>query len=107
MYKTLDYIHVYNEYNHVYKLDDVVSFQWFKNSHCVGAVQIQLILGNKSKTKKILYTSDIGALDNKNHYVTDTEIPEVFSDITIMESTYGSPKRTIKKTRNFDVEHFL
>lgn len=105
VYRTLSLIETYDECGTIYHLDDTVSFQWFKNSHCVGAVQIQLILGNKSKTKKILYTSDIGALDNKNHYVTDTEIPEVFSDITIMESTYGSPKRTIKKTRNFDVEH--
>ena len=105
VYKTLDYIHVYNEYNHVYKLDDVVSFQWFKNSHCVGATQLQLILNDGIKTKKILYTSDIGALNTKNHYVENTEIPATFSDISIMESTYGLNTRTIKKTREFDVEH--
>ena len=96
---------MYNEYNHVYKLDDVVSFQWFKNSHCVGATQLQLILNDGIKTKKILYTSDIGALNTKNHYVENTEIPATFSDISIMESTYGLNTRTIKKTREFDVEH--
>lgn len=105
VYKTLDYIHVYNEYNHVYKLDDVVSFQWFKNSHCVGAAQLQLILNDGIKTKKILYTSDIGALNTKNHYVENTEIPTTFSDISIMESTYGLNTRTTKKTREFDIEH--
>lgn len=105
VYKTLDYIHVYNEYNHVYTLDDVVSFQWFKNSHCVGAAQLQLILNDGIKTKKILYTSDIGALNTKNHYVENTEIPATFSDISIMESTYGLNTRTTKKTREFDVEH--
>lgn len=105
VYKTLDYINVCNEYNHVYKLDDVVSFQWFKNSHCVGAAQLQLILNDGIKTKKILYTSDIGALNTKNHYVENTEIPATFSDISIMESTYGLNTRTIKKTREFDVEH--
>ena len=105
VYKTLDYIHVYNEYNHVYKLDDVVSFQWFKNSHCVGAAQLQLILNDGIKTKKILYTSDIGALNTKNHYVENTEIPATFSDLSIMESTYGLNTRTTKKTREFDVEH--
>lgn len=57
------------------------------------------------KTKKILYTSDIGALNTKNHYVENTEIPATFSDISIMESTYGLNTRTIKKTREFDVEH--
>ena len=105
VYKTLDYIHVYNEYNHVYKLDDVVSFQWFKNSHCVGAAQLQLILNDGIKTKKILYTSDIGALNTKNHYVENTEIPATFSDLSIMESTYGLNTRTTKKTREFDIEH--
>lgn len=105
VYKTLDYIYVYNEYNHVYKLDDVVSFQWFKNSHCVGAAQLQLILNDGIKTKKILYTSDIGALDTKNHYVENTEIPTTFSDVSIMESTYGLNTRTTKKTREFDIEH--
>ena len=105
VYKTLDYIHVYNEYNHVYKLDDVVSFQWFKNSHCVGAAQLQLILNDGIKTKKILYTSDIGALNTKNHYVENTEIPATFSDVSIIESTYGLNTRITKKTREFDVEH--
>nr|DAU04490.1 MAG TPA: hypothetical protein [Caudoviricetes sp.] len=105
VYKTLDYVHVYNEYNHVYKLDDVVSFQWFKNSHCVGAAQLQLILNDGIKTKKILYTSDIGALNTKNHYVENTEIPVTFSDVSIMESTYGLNTRATKKTREFDVEH--
>nr|DAH71329.1 MAG TPA: hypothetical protein [Caudoviricetes sp.] len=105
VYKTLDCVHVYNEYNHVYKLDDVVSFQWFKNSHCVGAAQLQLILNDGIKTKKILYTSDIGALNTKNHYVENTEIPVTFSDVSIMESTYGLNTRATKKTREFDVEH--
>lgn len=105
VYKTLDYVHVYNEYNHVYKLDDVVSFQWFKNSHCIGAAQLQLILNDGIKTKKILYTSDIGALNTQNHYVENTEIPATFSDLSIMESTYGLNTRATKKTREFDVEH--
>lgn len=105
VYKTLDYIYVYNEYNHIYKLDDVISFQWFKNSHCVGAAQLQLILNDGIKTKKILYTSDIGALNTKNHYIENTEIPVTFSDVSIMESTYGLNTRVTKKTREFDVEH--
>lgn len=105
VYKTFERFAPYSEYNYIYQLDDVVSFQWLKNSHCVGAAQLQLILNDGIKQKKILYTSDIGALQSKNHYVENTEIPTGFSDITIMESTYGLNTRLSKKTREFDVEH--
>ena len=37
--------------------------------------------------------------------MVDTEIPEDFADVVIMESTYGSSARTSKKTRDFDREH--
>lgn len=103
--RTLDFFSIYDEYDTIFKLDDTVSFQWLRNSHCIGATQLQLILNGRNGQKKILYTSDIGALDSKNHYVDNTEIPEFFNDLTIMESTYGNPKRINKKTRDFDVEH--
>ena len=103
--KTMSLIHVYDEYNIIKNLNDKISFQWLKNSHCVGAAQLQLILRDKLRTRKILYTSDIGALHTKNHYVDDTEIPDTYSDITIMESTYGSDRRISNKTRGFDLEH--
>ena len=103
--RTLDFFSIYDEYDTVFKLDDTVSFQWLKNSHCVGATQLQLILTGKNGQKKILYTSDIGSLNSKNHYMDNTEIPDFFNDLTIMESTYGNPKRINKKTREFDVEH--
>lgn len=103
--KTMALVHVYDEYNIVKVLNEKISFQWLKNSHCIGAAQLQLILQNELKTKKILYTSDIGALHTRNHYVEDTEIPDTFSDITIMESTYGLDKRMSKKTRSFDLDH--
>lgn len=103
--KTLQLIKPYSEYGVVFQLDDVVSFQWIPNSHCVGAAQLQLILSDGLKTKKILYTSDLGALNTKNHYVRNTEIPAMFNDVAIMESTYGSREKVNKKTRDFDVEH--
>lgn len=102
---TLPLYSIYDEYDTIYKLDDIISFQWLKNSHCVGAAQLQLILNDGIKKKKILYTSDIGALNTKNHYVENTEVPTWFNDITIMESTYGLNTRTSNKTREFDVEH--
>lgn len=44
--KTLQLIKPYSEYGVVFQLDDVVSFQWIPNSHCVGAAQLQLILSD-------------------------------------------------------------
>lgn len=105
VYNTLSMIQVFDEYNKVFKLNDTISFQWLKNSHCIGAAQLQLILSDERKTKKILYTSDIGSLNTKNHYLENTEIPNMFNDIVIMESTYGSATRINKKTRDFDIEH--
>lgn len=105
VYATLPLIKIYDDYDVVKVLDDVISFQWLKNSHCVGAAQLQLILNDGLKKKKILYSSDIGALHTKNHYVEDTEIPNFFNDVHIMESTYGLNTRISKKTREFDIEH--
>lgn len=104
VYSTLSLVDVYDEYEHIYKLNDSIKFQWLPNSHCVGAAQLQLIVSNADKTRKILYTSDIGALKSKNHFVPDTYIPTTFNDVVIMESTYGL-KRVNKKTRKFDVKH--
>lgn len=105
VYKTLELIDIYDDYDTIFQLNDVVSFQWFKNSHCLGAAQLQLILKSELATKKILYTSDLGALNTDNHFLENTEIPEMYNDISIMESTYGNSKRQSKKTRSFDIEH--
>lgn len=104
VYKTLDLIEIYDEYNTVYRLNDNISFQWLHNSHCLGAAQLQLIMRDGSNSKKVLYTSDMGALHSNNHYVTDTEIPNMFNDVVIMESTYGESKRTSKKKRSYDIK---
>ena len=105
VYDTLDLILEYDEYDHVYMLDDVVSFQWLNNAHCVGAAQLVLLLSTDRKKKKILYTSDIGSLTTKNHYVRETELPAGYYDAVIMESTYSDPKRTVFRTREQDLKH--
>ncbi len=105
VYNTLKLFEVYDEYDTVYELDEKVKFQWMKNSHCVGAAQLQIILDDGVKKKKIFYTSDIGTMETKNHYVQNTEIPKYFNDVVIMESTYGLNTRLNKKTREFDIEH--
>lgn len=88
----------------MYDLNETISFQWLKNSHCLGAAQLQLVLHTEEKTRKILYTSDLGALNTCNHYLENSEIPEMFNDIAIMESTYGDANRTNKRSRKFDVD---
>lgn len=105
VYRTLDFFYVYDEYNKVYNLDDTVSFKWLQNAHCVGAAQLVLFLDNRKTQRKILYTSDIGALQTQNHYVYNTEVCHDFVDVAIMESTYGNPQKTSNKTRAFDREH--
>lgn len=105
VYQTFSFYSVFDEYDTIYQLDNVISFQWLKNSHCVGAAQLQLILNDGIKKRKIFYTSDVGALNTNNHYVNNTEIPNFFNDLVILESTYGLNTRTSKKNREFDIEH--
>ncbi len=103
---TLSKIVEYDDIHKQYDLDNVISFKWYENSHCVGARQLQLILRDSNGvSKSILYTSDIGSLNTENHYVFNTEIPDNFNKITIMECTYGELGRITKKNRKFDLAH--
>lgn len=106
VYKLIKYINTYDEYNKIYQLDDNISFQFINNSHCIGATQIQIILSNEMKTKKILYSSDLGSIKKKNHYLETTDIPKMYNDYTIMESTYGDEKKFFNRTREKDLECF-
>ena len=105
VYTTLSLVKTYDEFNKIYKLNDNISFQWFRNSHCIGAAQLQLILRDGTKTRRVLYTSDLGALHTDNHYLYNTEIPASFADVVLMESTYGLALRSTKKKRSFDIDH--
>ena len=100
-----DFYCIYDGYDKIFELDENVKFQWLTNSHCIGACQLQLILNNGINTKKILYTSDIGSLNSKNHYVKETHVPDFHNDVVIMESTYGEVSRATDKSREFDVRH--
>lgn len=95
----LSFTDYYNEFDKIYILDQDIRFQWLKNGHCLGASQLQLILGINGNTKKLLYTSDMGAIKPVNHFVPGTEIPDFYNDIVIMETTYGASSRRIKKRR--------
>ena len=106
VYRVLELIDTYDDCHKEYFLDDIVSFEWYQNSHCIGSRQLRLSLINSSGVKQhILYTSDIGALNTDNHYLPDTEICTKPIKYAIIESTYGEPGRVNKKTRSFDIEH--
>lgn len=105
VYTSLGLIEVYDEYNTLFRLNDNVSFQWLKNSHCLGAAQLLLTLRDERSTKRVLYTSDMGALKTRNHYLVNTEIPTQHIDVAVMESTYGLEKRKNKRKRSYDIQH--
>lgn len=106
VYKTLTMVYEYDDIHRVYELDEVVSFEWLENSHCLGARQLRLGFINKhGELKHLLYTSDFGALNTSNHYLPDTEVDSRHNHLVIMESTYGESYRQNKKTRKFDLEH--
>ena len=103
----LDFFVTYDINKSVIKLDDTVSFRFFSNSHCVGACSLQLILTNGIETKRITYTSDIGAIHTNNSFVDSLDykgLTETYSDIFIGESTYGEGKRDTKRSRKKDLE---
>lgn len=104
VFTALSLVEAYDEYNTIFELNDNVSFQWLRNSHCLGATQLQLILRDGDDTKRVLYTSDMGALNSKNHYITNTEMPTMYNDCVLMESTYGEQKRQTKKKRSYDIK---
>lgn len=106
VHKTLDFVYEYDDLHKEYILDDIVSFEWLDNSHCLGSRQLRLNLtDDNGVAQHILYTSDIGALNTDNHYLGNTEIDTRGYKYCIMESTYGERSRKNKKTRKFDIEH--
>lgn len=82
-----------------YVLDEIVSFKWFENSHCLGARQLQLILKDQNGvSNSILYTSDIGSLNTKNHYVptiTSLNASKLFGTIDIARLPHGALERLV------------
>ena len=105
VYRTMELVYEYDSYDTEYILDNRISFKWYENSHCPGAAQLGLKVSDGYSVRHILYTSDIGALYTKNHYLKNTVIPRERFDVAIMESTYGSQTKINKKNRKFDIEH--
>lgn len=101
---SLELFETYNNYNETVSLDDTVSIFMLPNSHCLGAVQYLITLKDERKTRRILFTGDIGRLhDNANHYVSKSGILDRRVDLVLSEATYGLGDRDTKRKRQQDI----
>lgn len=101
--ETLNVTYEY-DYGEIYKLDDEISFKFLKNSHLIGASQLELYIKKRNgHIVKILYTSDLGSSIIKNHYVDDLEYCSK-SNIVISECTYGKREKDRNYNRKKDLE---
>jgi metallo-beta-lactamase family protein len=102
--EVMSYIYEYG-YDEIHQLDDNISFRFLRNSHIVGAAQLELFIkDDSSHIKKILYTSDLGNTTFKKPFVDEMEYCKT-ANLVICESTYGADDRTVKKeVRQKDIE---
>lgn len=101
--RTIELMNVY-DYGQVYELDENVSFKLLRNSHLIGAYQLELFIKMSSgHIKKILFTSDLGRTHLKNHYVDELE-KSTKANIVISESTYGKVEKDNIDKRKKDHE---
>lgn len=102
---TLDRTYEY-KFGIQHKICDEISFILYPSQHIISASQIQFILKDGNKTKRILYTSDLGNIRfGSSIYCTDF-VPVSSSDICICETTYCSKEKSTrsKKDRDKDLE---
>jgi len=103
VYNTLDLTYSY-DYGIIHKLDENTSFKFLHNAHIIGACQIELFLKTSTEhIDKILYTSDLKGLQNKNYYVEDTEFC-IKANVVISECTYGLDSKNVNTNREKDLE---
>lgn len=84
----------YEEYpiGQKYTLDKHISFRFVSSGHILNSAQLELWISYKGKTKKVVYTSDLGNLHISKRYVNKF-IPSDKCNILIGESTYGAEER--------------
>lgn len=89
-----------------HKLDGNISFLFVPSQHIMSASQIALTLRGGSKTKRIIYTSDLGNTKFGKSIYCDKFVPLSHSDILIGETTYSSEDKSTrnKKDRDKDLE---
>ena len=89
-----------------HKLDDNISFLFVPSQHIMSASQIALTLRDGSKSRRIIYTSDLGNTKFGKSLYCDKFVPLSFGDIVIGETTYCSEEKSTrsKKDRDKDLE---
>ena len=74
------------DYNKRVKINDSISFRFVDAGHLLGSASIELWLEEDNKTRKLVFSGDIGNFDQPiiedPHYIEE-------ADIVVIESTYG------------------
>ena len=85
--------------NEIHKINDYISIRFRSNNHIIFATQLEVFITMPSgRTRKLLYTSDIGS--NKNYdyrYFLDKTDIVTKSNLSIFECTYSDVNRTYSK----------
>lgn len=100
-----DYVVPIQEYNTDITINENISFKFHHNTHCIGASSISLTLTDDTKVKRVFYSSDLGAINCQNHFVSNYDFGEYekYYDVAFIESTYGDGKRDNKRKRSKDL----
>ena len=100
-----DYVVPIQEYSTDITINENMSFKFHHNTHCIGASSISLTLTDDTKVKRVFYSSDLGAINCQNHFVSNYDFGEYekYYDVAFIESTYGDGKRDNKRKRSKDL----
>ena len=85
--------------------DGKVSVIAFLNSHCLGALSYEIIMrGDNGLCKKVYFSGDLGSTQCENKFMKQLQTPTDRVNYYVSESTYGSSKRTSRRSREKDLE---
>lgn len=92
------------DFNKKIDLNDDISFNFIHAGHILMSAQIELWITESNKTKKILYTGDLGNTNIEKYYVDNFQRCEK-ANLVIAETTYGDRTRPSadKRTREKDL----
>ena len=105
VYKTLEYV-IEVDSNNIVKLSDELSIRYTDAGHILLSKQCELFITIKAKTKKILFSSDLGNIATEDSRVFINKFKPVSSaNIAIVECTYNNKEnQCTKNTYLKDVE---
>jgi len=82
----LQYFKTYN-YEEPFEVAPGISVKLYDAGHILGSAMIKLIINEKGKERKVVFTGDIG---NTDAAIIDDPAKIKEADIVVMESTYGN-----------------